>query len=87
MKTAMQELIDNIESSQQRYVDLAKSDKKLKKGVDAILTATTIIKIKAKLLLEKEKQQIIDAYHSGCSDWDNELSNGDKYYNETFKND
>lgn len=42
---------------------------------------------KAKDLLEKEKQQIIDAYHSGCSDWDNELSDGDKYYNETFKND
>jgi len=35
--------------------------------------------------LEKEKEQIIEAYHIGCSNWDNDLSDGETHYNETFK--
>lgn len=65
MKTVLTELIEQIEASQQRYIDLAKADIKMKKGVDAILTATTIIKMKANNLLEKEKQQTID-FASKC---------------------
>jgi len=41
---------------------------------------------KAKDLLEKEKQQIIDAFDAGSKfngDWEAE----EQYYNETFKND
>jgi len=36
-------------------------------------------------LLDKEKQQIIDAYENGYSDSDNTFPLNDKYYNETFK--
>lgn len=38
----------------------------------------------AKELLEKEKQQIIDAYTDGCANWDNYDSNPEQYYNETY---
>jgi hypothetical protein len=34
-------------------------------------------------LLEEEKEQIIDSWWDGCSNWDNEKSAGE-YYNETF---
>jgi hypothetical protein len=34
---------------------------------------------------EIEKQQIIDAYWEGSSNWDNETE-AEQYYNETFKN-
>jgi hypothetical protein len=39
---------------------------------------------KAKSLLEKEKQQIIEAYIAGYSNWDSELEE-EKYYNDTFE--
>ena len=32
---------------------------------------------------EMEKQQIIDAYWEGCSNWDSEKE-AEQYYNETF---
>jgi hypothetical protein len=34
---------------------------------------------------EIEKQQIIDAYWEGCSNWDNDTE-AEQYYNEQFKN-
>jgi hypothetical protein len=34
---------------------------------------------------EMEKQQIIDAYWEGSSNWDNETE-AEQYYNEQFKN-
>ena len=35
---------------------------------------------------EMEKQQIIDAYNNGLSNWDNtDDFNAEQYYNETFK--
>jgi hypothetical protein len=33
---------------------------------------------------EMERQQIIDAYWEGCSNWD-EDKDAEQYYNETFK--
>lgn len=55
MKTAMQELIDYIDHMQNVYIKKSKEtkDKNYQKGLEAILTATTLIKIQAKELLEK----------------------------------
>jgi RNA-binding protein YhbY len=73
---------------------LAKKDKSLKKGVDAILTATTLLKMKCEQAKEMEKQQIIDALKEGVnfeinnshSTQINYKKHFEKYYNETFKN-
>jgi len=54
--TPMMELIELIELQQKNYIKLAKNDKTKRKEVDAILTATTLVKMKAKSLLPKEKQ-------------------------------
>ena len=44
------------------------------------------IKLKATQLLEKEREQIIDAFSEGASDgyWGEGSSNKEKYYNETY---
>ena len=41
---------------------------------------------KAKSLLEKEKEQIIDAQNDGHNYYDYDGICGEQYYNETFKN-
>ena len=38
---------------------------------------------KAKKLLEKEKEQIIDAYTEGYTNWDSEMTSVE-YYNQTY---
>lgn len=96
MKTAMQQMIEEIDNQQKRYIDLAKKDKKLSKGVDAILTATTLLKMKAKELLEAEKEQIIDAsvqanlrYDTGANEpvLLRYCNDAEQYYQITFKSD
>jgi RNA-binding protein YhbY len=79
-QTAVEWLIKVIDEQQKSYIDLAKKDKSLKKGVDAILTATTLLKIKCYQAKEMEKQQIIDAYDSKVIET---LAN--EYYNETYE--
>jgi hypothetical protein len=44
-----------------------------------------VIRIILEQALEMEKQQIIDAYWEGSSNWDNETE-AEQYYNEQFKN-
>ena len=61
MKTAMQELIEYIESNEIVY------------NKDLIL--------KLKELLEKEKEQIIDASNSAFED---KTTWGERYYNQTY---
>jgi len=82
--TPMMELIELIELQQKNYIQLAKNDKTKRKEVDAILTATTLVKMKAKSLLPKEKQVIEDAWNESL------LSNFDEsfetYYNTKYKN-
>ena len=89
MKTAMQQMIEEIDNQQKRYIDLAKKDKKLSKGVDAILTATTLLKMKAKELLKAEKEQIQEAYNAGAMDacYDFDDIDANEYYLITFKSD
>ena len=84
-QTAVEWLEEEINQQQKSYIDLAKKDKSLKKGVDAILTATTLLKMKCKKAKEMEKQQIIDAYNQGSDDLENLKYLPFKYYNKTFK--
>jgi hypothetical protein len=82
MKTAMQELIEELEKRMKSYlsVDMALS-----------ASATAITLMEAKKLLEKEKEQIIDAmertamYVSAAS-LDKEIGkmNFEDFYNQTY---
>jgi len=76
MKTAIQELIGKLSDTQRQII----GNSEYANGYDGALSDCINI---AELLLEKEKQQIIDAYK--CSSWMTQLA--EQYYNETFKND
>lgn len=71
-KTAMQELIDFIENQEYNFLN------------DELLEKCTKFQDKAKELLVKEKQQIIDAYKTFL---DTTLPNEvyEEYYNDKFK--
>jgi len=56
-QTAVEWLENEIVCQQNIYIDLAKKNKSLKKQVDAILTATTLLKLKCEQAKEIEKQQ------------------------------
>jgi hypothetical protein len=57
-KSAVEWLVEQIENQQKFYIDLAKKDKTKRKEVDAILTATTLFKMKCGKAKEMEKQQM-----------------------------
>ncbi len=87
----MQEAIDYIDHMQNVYIKKSKEtkDKNYQKEVEAILTATTLIKIQAKDLLEKEKEQIKQTFDNGVYNAryftkDEEQLNGEDYYNQTY---
>lgn len=92
-QTAIGLLEQEITQQQKRYISLAEKNKKFKKQVDAILTATTLLKIKCQQLKELEKQQIIDSFdigyanaiHRVVQERENTIQYGEQYYNETFK--
>ena len=97
MKTAVEWLVDEIKIQQQMYIDLAKKNKSLKKEVDAILTASTLIIMKSGLAKEMEKEQTAyskeDVLKAGEMGEINHLDTKHivsyldeaKQYNETFK--
>ena len=63
MKTSMQILYDYIVEMEDNYMKMSKKskDKDFKKGVDAILTATTLIRVQMKDGgFQLEKEQMID---------------------------
>jgi hypothetical protein len=67
------------------YMKMSKKskDKDFKKGVDAILTATTLIRVQMKDGgLQREKEQIIDAWIAT----DNQLQRlaAEEYYNKNY---
>jgi hypothetical protein len=93
MKTAMQEAINYIDRMQNDYIKKSKEtkDKNYQKGVEAILTATTLIKIQAKDLLEKEKEQMIVfgkkmqlVQHVSYDDDITYCFEPEEYYNQTY---
>jgi len=73
--TAMQELIEFINDNQKDFLDAE--------------IAIFSIRGKAKLLLEKEKQQIIDAYKAGndstCMEHEDIEAYFNNYYNQKYK--
>ena len=81
MKTAMQELKDIIENkiipSSKENGDL--SEYQYSHNI-AYNTVLTIIEF----LLEKEKEQIIDAYLQGSFDDGPNITNSKQYYNQTY---
>jgi hypothetical protein len=50
VKQILDDLLDYINSLQNNYIELSKNDKKKSKEVDAILTATTLIKMRIQSL-------------------------------------
>ena len=74
MKTAMQELIEELEKRMKSYL-----------SVDMALSASAIAitLMEAKKLLKKEKEQIIDASNSAFED---KTTWGERYYNQNYNN-
>ena len=88
MKTSMQILSTYIDEMQDRYIALAKADKKnkeLQTRVDAVLTATTLIQMQIKDGgLEKEKKQIVKAFNDGHHADVGHVDKAWEYYNQTY---
>ena len=75
MKTAMTELIERLD----------KTEKQLDKENNLIMSsALYAAKSMALEYLEKEKEQIIDAYSQGYGDGVQEPNPNDEYYQETY---
>jgi hypothetical protein len=69
MKTAMQEMIQNIIDIESKTYNQEQ------------LYMLTSLKVSALILLEKEKEQIVDAYTEGYSNYDSEMTS-EEYYNQ-----
>ena len=75
MKTAMQELIDRLD----------KTEKQLDKENNLVMSsALYAAKSMALEYLEKEKEQIIDAYNQGTLDGESSMLEYPNYYNQTY---
>jgi len=77
MKTAMQELIDDIRGFRDEQTS------------PLVISRMNKVLLKASLLLTKEQEQIVNAYKEGCSDggffdekWDKVRAK--EYYHETY---
>ena len=77
--TALQELINKLESFKKELTEKYDGDPLVTRGINMSVN-------EAKELLEKEEEQIIDAYNHGCIDTLNdEMKQGKQYYSETYK--
>jgi len=88
--TAVEWLEKEIISQQLRYIELSKKDKSKRKEVDAILTATTLLKMKCEQAKEMEREQIIEAVTYGQNNHTvsttSDIEIAQQYYNETYGN-
>jgi hypothetical protein len=75
MKTAMQELIDDLKE--------LKKDSKERNQDSSFDIGMTFAIARAELRLEKEKEQIIDAYLEGL---EGPYIRAEEYYNQTYNN-
>jgi hypothetical protein len=84
MKTVLQELIENLESNiigcEIALIDTI--DKEFVKGTKRALED---VKIDISKYLEKEKEQIIDAYYGNIDGVFGYREEGQEYYNQTYK--
>ena len=76
MITAMQMMLDDLISKREVYENA--------KMYQCVATLETSIEI-AKHLLEKEKEQIIDAYYGNIDGVFGYREEGQEYYNQTYK--
>jgi hypothetical protein len=86
--TSIDWLVEQIENQQKFYIELAKKDKTKRKEVDAILTATTLLRMKCGKAKEMHEQEIINAAQWMPKPYDNieflpELAK--QYYKETYE--
>ena len=77
MKTAMQELIDDLKE--------LKKDSKERNQDSSFDIGMTFAIARAELRLEKEKEQIINSHTEGYSNYDSEMTSIE-YYNQTYNN-
>jgi hypothetical protein len=77
MKTAMQELIDDLKE--------LKKDSKERNQDSSFDIGMTFAIARAELRLEKEKEQIINAHTEGYSNYDSEMTSIE-YFNQTYNN-
>jgi hypothetical protein len=88
MKTSMQILYDYIVEMEDNYMKMSKKskDKNFKKGADAILTATTLIRVQMKNGgLQREKEQIMESRNNGIQSTLKGYSvSNEEYYNQTY---
>ena len=77
MKTAMQELIDDLKE--------LKKDSKERNQDSSFDIGMTFAIARAELRLEKEKEQIIKAMNYGLGN-EKEIELGEYYYNKTYNN-
>ncbi len=87
MKTVLQELIKIIEDHRDYCKGNEKDDLRVRKAYSDIICALEDFN-----LLEKEKQQIINAYYSGFDNGrevsvgnDDEMIEAEDYFNNTYK--
>jgi hypothetical protein len=64
-QTAVEQIINKIDEMQKRYIDYGKQNKSLKKQVDAVLTATTLLKMDCIDIKEIEHNQMMQCYSDG----------------------
>jgi len=57
-QTAVQQIINKIDEMQKRYIDYGKQNKSLQRQVDAVLTATTLLRMDCIDIKEIEHKQI-----------------------------
>ena len=84
MKTAIQELIENLTEQLDKVVKehpIEVSYDSYWRGVKIGLETTITL---TESFIEKEKEQIMDAYDEGWSDGSNDKDLNAEYYNETF---
>jgi len=78
MKTAMQELIDDLKE--------LKKDSKERNQDSSFDIGMTFAIARAELRLEKEKEQIIKAHNEGIWIEGKAFDDGEEYYNQTYNN-
>ncbi len=83
MKTVLQELIENLESNI-KGCEIALIDTIDKEFVKGTKRALEDVKIDISKYLEKEKEQIIDAYYGNIDGLFGYREEGQEYYNQTY---
>ena len=76
MKTAIQELIENYEMSANQYLEMKQTNK--------AALYFNLAKWTKEKYLEKEKEQIIDAYYGHIDGVFGYREEGEEYYNQTY---